>query len=93
MIEVLILSIIQGVTEFLPISSSSHLILVSEFLEFENQKLEVDVSLHICSFFAVIVYFRKDILNFFNMFISGSLSQQPLFFFCSSKSLEPGYLG
>ncbi len=65
MIEVLILSIIQGVTEFLPISSSSHLILVSEFLEFENQKLEVDVSLHIGSFFAVIVYFRKDILNFF----------------------------
>ena len=64
MIEVLILSIIQGVTEFLPISSSSHLLLVSEFLEFENQKLEVDVSLHIGSFMAIIIYFYKDLVNF-----------------------------
>ena len=65
MIEVFILSIIQGITEFLPISSSSHLILISEFFDFENQKLEIDISLHIGSFFAVVVYFRKDILNFF----------------------------
>ncbi len=64
MIELFILSLIQGVTEFLPISSSSHLILISEFLNFENQNLSIDVSLHIGSFFAVIFYFYKDILNF-----------------------------
>ena len=65
MIEVLVLSIVQGITEFLPISSSSHLILVSEFMQFENQSLSIDVSLHIGSFFAVLLYFKKDILNFY----------------------------
>ena len=64
MIEIFILSLIQGITEFLPISSSSHLILVSEFLNFENQGLHIDVSLHIGSFIAVIIYFYKDLLSF-----------------------------
>ena len=61
MIEVLILSLIQGVTEFLPISSSSHLILISKFLTFEKQGLSIDVSLHVGSFIAVTFYFRQDI--------------------------------
>ena len=65
MIEIFILSLIQGITEFLPISSSSHLILVSEFLNFENQSLSIDVSLHIGSFMAVVIYFNKDLSNFF----------------------------
>ncbi len=64
MIEIFILSIIQGVTEFLPVSSSSHLIIISEYLDFENQSLSIDVSLHIGSFIAVITYFREEILNF-----------------------------
>ena len=64
MFEIIILSLIQGVTEFLPISSSSHLIIVSEYLEFNNRNLEFDISLHIGSFLAVIVFFRKDIFNF-----------------------------
>lgn len=65
MIEVLILSVVQGITEFLPISSSSHLIVVSEYLQFENQSLSIDVSLHIGSFIAVLTYFKKDIFNFY----------------------------
>ena len=63
MIEVFILSLIQGVTEFLPISSSSHLILFSEFSNFKNKSLPIDVSLHIGSFIAVLLYFHKDIKN------------------------------
>ena len=65
MTEVIILSLIQGITEFLPVSSSSHLILISEYLSFQNQSLEIDVSLHIGSFTAVIFYFYKDIRNFY----------------------------
>ena len=65
MIEIFILSLIQGITEFLPISSSSHLILASEYLDFENQSLSIDVSLHIGSFIGVVLYFNKDIINFF----------------------------
>jgi undecaprenyl-diphosphatase len=63
-IEILILSVVQGITEFLPISSSSHLILFSKFLNFKSQSLSIDVSLHIGSFLAVVIYFYKDLLNF-----------------------------
>lgn len=64
MIEVLILSIVQGITEFLPISSSSHLIIISKFTNFQEQSLSIDVSMHIGSFLAVITYFKKEIFNF-----------------------------
>ena len=64
MIDIIVLSLIQGITEFLPISSSSHLIIFSQYLEFNNKNLEIDVSLHIGSFLAVIVFFRKYIFNF-----------------------------
>ena len=65
MIEIFILSSIQGVTEFLPISSSSHLILISNFINFQMQSLVIDVSLHIGSLIAVVTYFYKDVLEFF----------------------------
>ena len=64
MIEIFILSLIQGITEFLPVSSSSHLILISKYFNFDNQGLSIDVSLHIGSFVAVIFYFKKEIVNF-----------------------------
>ena len=77
MIEILILSFIQGFAEFIPVSSSSHLILMSNFLSFENQSLSIDVSLHIGSLLAVLVYFYKEIISFvhnkilfFKIFIS-----------------------
>ena len=81
MIEIFILSIIQGVTEFLPVSSSSHLIIISKYLNFENQSLSVDVSLHIGSFIAVITYFKKDIVNFIKnkeLFLKIFLSSVPV---------------
>ena len=77
MIEVFILSIIQGLSEFIPVSSSSHLFLISNFINFENGSLSIDISLHIGSFLAVITFFRKEIFNFvknkelfFKVFIS-----------------------
>jgi len=63
-IEIFILSLIQGIAEFLPVSSSSHLIIASEYLKLEKS-LAIDVSLHLGSFLAVIVYFYKDVLNFY----------------------------
>ena len=64
MIEIFLLSLIQGITEFIPVSSSSHLILFSNYTNFEEQSLLIDVSLHIGSFLAVLCYFYKDILDF-----------------------------
>ena len=62
MIEIFILSLIQGVSEFIPISSSSHLVIISEYFNFDNKDLSIDVSLHIGSFIAVMYYFRSEIL-------------------------------
>ena len=64
MVEIIVLSIIQGVTEFLPISSSAHLILVSKYFNFSNENLSLDISLHLGSLLAIIFYFKKDLLNF-----------------------------
>ena len=65
-IEILILSAIQGISEFLPISSSAHLILVSSFYDFSSSSLFIDIGLHLGSLFAIIYYFKKDLLNFRN---------------------------
>ena len=65
-IEILILSAIQGVSEFLPVSSSAHLILVSSFYDLKTGSLLIDISLHLGSLFAIIFYFRKDLLDLKN---------------------------
>ena len=62
-IEVLILSAIQGVSEFLPISSSAHLIIVSSLYEFKSNSLLIDISLHLGSLFAIIYFFREELLD------------------------------
>ena len=62
-IEIIILSAIQGVSEFLPISSSAHLILVSSLYEFKSSSLLIDISLHLGSLFAIIYFFRNDLLD------------------------------
>jgi undecaprenyl-diphosphatase len=83
MIEIFILSLIQGITEFLPISSSSHLIIFSNYLNFQSQSLTIDVSLHIGSFIAVITYFHKDIINFIknkDLFLKIIVSSIPVMF-------------
>ena len=62
-IEVLILSVIQGVSEFLPVSSSAHLILVSSLYEFKSNSLLIDISLHLGSLLAIIYFFRGELLD------------------------------
>ena len=63
-IEIFILSLIQGISEFLPVSSSAHLVFFSEYYEFNNQNLLIDISLHLGSLIAIIFYFRRDLFNF-----------------------------
>ena len=68
MLEIFILSIVQGVTEFLPISSSAHINLISKLTNVSYSGLLLDISLHIGSFLAVIIYFRKDVFEIFKDF-------------------------
>ena len=61
-LQVIILAIVQGLTEFLPISSSGHLVLVPVFFGWTDQGLAFDVAVHFGSLIAVMLFFRKDIL-------------------------------
>jgi len=65
-IEIFILSVVQGISEFLPISSSAHLILISNFYDLKTGSLLIDISLHLGSLFAIMFYFRKDLLDLKN---------------------------
>ena len=62
-VEILILSALQGIFEFLPVSSAAHFILVSKYYAFANQNLLIDICLHLGSLIAIIFYFRKDLFN------------------------------
>ncbi len=62
-LQIIILAIVQGLTEFLPISSSGHLVLVPHFLEWTDQGLAFDVAVHFGSLAAVCIFFRQDIAS------------------------------
>ncbi|MEM6266982.1 MAG: undecaprenyl-diphosphate phosphatase [Pseudomonadota bacterium] len=61
-LQLLIIAVVQGITEFLPISSSGHLILIPFFTEFPDQGPLIDVAVHVGSLLAIIVYFFKDVV-------------------------------
>ena len=73
-LQLVLLSVIQGLTEFLPVSSSAHLVLLSEFLRQEDQGIIFDVGLHFGTLIAAIVYFRSDIKTMLINLISEKLS-------------------
>lgn len=60
-VEVVVLAVIQGLTEFLPVSSSAHLILPSQILGWQDQGLAFDVAVHVGTLLAVMLYFRADL--------------------------------
>ncbi len=64
-IQLIGLAVVQGLTEFLPVSSSGHLILFSRFTSFPDQGIAVDVALHIGSLLAVLIYFRQTVAQMF----------------------------
>ena len=63
-LPIIFLGLLQGITEFLPISSSAHLILAPSLLNFESQGLVIDVFLHLGTLLAVIIYFRRDVFEY-----------------------------
>jgi undecaprenyl-diphosphatase len=62
-LQIVILAIVQGLTEFLPISSSGHLVLAPYLFEWTDQGLAFDVAVHFGSLAAVCIFFRRDILS------------------------------
>lgn len=71
LLQVVVLAIVQGITEFAPISSSAHLILVPYFLKWPDQGLTVDVATHIGTLLATITYFHRDVRDLIAGFFTG----------------------
>ncbi len=69
-VQIIVLALIQGILEFLPVSSSGHLILVPALVGWDDQGLAFDIAVHFGSLLAVIVYFRRDLLEMAVSFFS-----------------------
>ena len=94
-IEASILAFVQGIAEFIPVSSSAHLIIVSKISNFNISSLQLDISLHLGSLLAIIFYFRKDLLSITknkSLFLLIILGSVPLiivgYFFYTSGIIE-----
>ena len=82
-LQIILLAIIQGITEFLPISSQSHLIVMSNMMGMPDRGLGFDIALHSGSLFAILTYYRKEVYqilsvsgegkNYIRLIIIGSI--------------------
>lgn len=77
LLEIIVLALLQGLTEFLPISSSAHLILPSKLLGWNDQGLAFDVAVHVGTLAAVMLYFRRDIVRLLQGWLSTGFSRRP----------------
>ncbi len=100
LLQAVILAIIQGLTELLPVSSSGHLYAISWLLGWQDQGLAFDVSLHLGTLAAVLVYFFRDWLQIFSMGFGGNyapdtdLKQNPhLFWMLVAATIPVGIAG
>lgn len=90
---------LQGLTEFLPISSSGHLIILHKLFTLNVDSLSFDVALHLGSLFALLIFFRKKIYSLFSGFSKTGSSQEEgkknlrLFFFIFLATIPAGFLG
>ena len=81
-IQILLISIIQGIAEFIPVSSSAHINLLSNLFDYEKIELAINVSAHFGSLVAVLFYFNKEIYNFSknkNLFYKVIIASIPIF--------------
>jgi undecaprenyl-diphosphatase len=85
-IHAIVLAIVQGLSEFLPISSSGHLVLVPHFFGWPDQGLAFDVAVHVGTLFAVVAYFRRELVAmaraFFASFAGGGLTPDARIAWC-----------
>lgn len=86
LIHSIILGLIQGLTEFLPVSSSGHLILVPWLMGWQGYSIIFDISLHLATLFAVLLYFRKDWMRIL-------LKERKLFWYIVIATIPAGLAG
>lgn len=96
--QAVFLALLQGLTEFLPVSSSAHLILPSQLFGWTDQGLAFDVALHVGTLSAVLIYFRMDVLTmgrawFGSFFGSGITAESRLAWFVILGTVPAGIAG
>lgn len=97
-LHAVVLSIIQGLTEFLPVSSSAHLILLPHVFGWEDQGLAYDIAAHFGSLAAVIIYFRRDLARilqggWYSVNGSGMTADGRMFWYLIAASIPVGLFG
>ena len=75
-LQTILLALLQGLTEFLPISSSAHLILLPRLLGWDDQGLAFDVAVHVGTLLAVVLYFRHDVQRLFVAWLQSCLQRR-----------------
>lgn len=93
LIQIIILGIIQGLTEFLPVSSSGHLILTPLIFNFDDQGLALDAILHLGTLMAILIYFKKDLLEIFTGLFDRKQNTHKLAWCIVAGSLPAGLIG
>ena len=93
LIQILILSIIQGLTEFLPVSSSGHLILTPLVFNFNDQGLALDAILHLGTLMAIIIFFKKDLSEIFKGLFDRERDTHRIAWCIMAASLPAGLIG
>ncbi|MFA5712704.1 MAG: undecaprenyl-diphosphate phosphatase, partial [Bacteroidales bacterium] len=91
-VECIILGVVQGLTEFLPISSSGHLLLARELFGIEEGELIVEVTLHAATSLAILVLFRKEIYQLFEGLFKFQLNPQTLYILKIAISMVPIFI-
>ncbi|MCK0473800.1 undecaprenyl-diphosphatase UppP [Halalkalibacter sp. APA_J-10(15)] len=96
-IEAIIFGIVQGITEFLPISSTAHIIITQMVFNYQFPGLSFEIFLHLASVLAVVIYFRRDlievIVGFFQYFTNKSKENRTQFFFAIYIVVATGITG
>ncbi|MBT6718383.1 MAG: undecaprenyl-diphosphate phosphatase [Nitrospina sp.] len=91
--QIILLGIIQGLTEFLPVSSSGHLILAPLVLNFKDQGLALDAILHLGTLMAILIFFKKDLWEIFRGLFDRELTTHKLAWCIVAASLPAGLIG
>ncbi len=91
--QIILLGIIQGLTEFLPVSSSGHLILTPLVLNFKDQGLALDAILHLGTLMAILIFFKKDLWEIFRGLFDRGLTTHKLAWCIVAASLPAGLIG
>ncbi|MCB0379048.1 MAG: undecaprenyl-diphosphate phosphatase [Bdellovibrionales bacterium] len=92
-IELVIMGILQGLTEFLPVSSSGHLTLFQYFSTRFHENLSLNVAVHMGTLLTIIVYYRKDLLEIFKGFFAGDKNSQKMVFHIVVASIPTAIIG